>query len=476
MESVALNFFIYHFTILGRDRGSSRGLFESIVPVLSAEHVDSSASLAVSAMALTMYSKWRKDPEIDRAASPVLGRALRRIRSDLRANDKGVDLSMLLAILVLQFLESFLALYHLQKAPRIHQNGALASMKQMKATTAQTDLSDMLTQYVVNVEVASAIRERRMVDPELRERHKAGLGLRQNPNQQLDSIGIDVARLQCQCDILMESDQTNDTTRGISLEAMRLYFETKSIQYKLGAWRRSIAADWESSRWVAKHYVTPPIDMYRGTCEVYHSTQIASILNTWRSHQLTVAAVLAFLQFSIARASVHSPLTTQTDACSLNLYIQDLVDGVCYSVPFHIGNRKSRSSLADFEDRSLFFPSHHNNSEAVVTSCRMSESEHRGSVIAQGAWHILSPLSHLVTLLSSQYGPYFAPVLRHGQADWICQQLIRTVLLLGIQWNMPFQANTTQSMRDSSQDPKAQPNVERLASLIRHSLTVTSGS
>ena len=118
--------------------------------------------------------------------------------------------------------------------------------------------------------------------------------------------------------------------------------------------------------------------------------------------------------------------------------VQEHVDDICFSVPFHLGNRYVSSSISDFVNPTLMFPSHHNNTHVlsaeistIMQSKSMSGSEHKSHVIAQGAWHILIPLGQLVSLLSDHLGHILLSALREGQLQWILEQFSRSLHVLG---------------------------------------------
>ncbi|KAI7103634.1 hypothetical protein KC352_g37461 [Hortaea werneckii] len=116
--------------------------------------------------------------------------------------------------------------------------------------------------------------------------------------------------------------------------------------------------------------------------------------------------------------------------------MQDLIDGICFSIPFYLGNRTRPVHLHDFTDEEIRFPSFHSvGTERAKIALRrqdgddtaMFEDEHRRHVIVNGAWHAMSILSTLLTITSEQAVANF---LRPGQTSWICKQLDRVATLL----------------------------------------------
>ncbi|KAI7001205.1 hypothetical protein KC329_g18 [Hortaea werneckii] len=120
-----------------------------------------------------------------------------------------------------------------------------------------------------------------------------------------------------------------------------------------------------------------------------------------------------------------------TEVAAQGDLMQDLIDGICFSIPFYLGNRTRPAHLHDFTDREIRFPSLHSvGTERAKIALRrqagddtaMFEDEHRRHVTVNGAWHAMSILSTLLTIISEQA---VANRLQPEQKSWICEQLDR---------------------------------------------------
>ncbi|KAJ9300228.1 hypothetical protein DTO271G3_2345 [Paecilomyces variotii] len=116
---------------------------------------------------------------------------------------------------------------------------------------------------------------------------------------------------------------------------------------------------------------------------------------------------------------------------------QEMVDSVCYSVPFYLGNQTRLCSIADFDDPTILLPScdsllpgDEGPMNKQTHDPRASKNEHKRHIIAQGPWHAMSPLSRLLTLSSEDQGQLQMSFLRPGQYEWICEQFLRVAVLL----------------------------------------------
>ena len=148
-----------------------------------------------------------------------------------------------------------------------------------------------------------------------------------------------------------------------------------------------------------------------------------------------------------------------------------------------MGNRTESLSLSDFTNHSLLLPSypslalwnkkrqsigHHNLNATPI-------DEHKHNMIARGAWHVMSPLSHLVTFFSEDHGPLMASFLRPGQLQWTRQQFVCVTTFLRLP---PVSSNHQQeqsSLSDSPIQESVDTEAEYLARVIRDRAIFMSG-
>lgn len=182
-----------------------------------------------------------------------------------------------------------------------------------------------------------------------------------------------------------------------------------------------------------------PIPMYQSSCDNYPSCQIANLWNMWRSQRLVlVKIVLTSLQVMLEHSS-YDP-SKMEEYQTYQVIFQDLVDSVCRSIPFHMGNRTHSLRLSDFNDPALVILPEYSTvaSDATPGHATAEEDPRRAHIIARGPWHIMSPLSHLLTLLSEDGDEQIASILRHGQLGWLRAQFIRVATVM----NLPFVQNS----------------------------------
>lgn len=262
-----------------------------------------------------------------------------------------------------------------------------------------------------------------------------------NPSSALDAIGASVAELQASY-MRIETQKRFMPLSPLARREWRA--EAKRIDEQLLAWAQSVPDHWRPLKLISGRDIDPSIPTYRSVCEVYPSCTIANIWNLWRFQRLLLAKITFGLFNKTLSLSPDELAKDQYsgetgDILECKQIFQELVDSVCYSMPFYLGNRTRLCSIADFDDATILLPSCDSllpGDEGPVNKQThdpgMSKDEHRRHIIAQGPWHAMSPLSRLLTLSSEDQGQLITSLLRPGQYEWIREQFLRVTILLHI--------------------------------------------
>lgn len=258
-----------------------------------------------------------------------------------------------------------------------------------------------------------------------------------NPSLVLDVIGVSVAEFEADYIRLVNQDGTKLPSRQ-DLEDWRA--EANRIDKQLLDWARNVPDHWQPRKLTTGQDIDESIPTYRSVCEVYPSCQIANVWNLWRFQRLllikiTIDCLQKTIQLFQVELTKYQASGVVDDIFECKETVQKLVDSVCYSVPFFLGNRTRQSTITDFTDSEILIPSYHLPAPGDKKSLNTkdhdaggSRDDHRLPVIAQGPWHVMSPLSHLLTLFSENNGQLLA--LRPGQQEWIQEQFQRVTTLL----------------------------------------------
>lgn len=157
-ETQALNFFVMNFATAGRDQVSSRGLWESVAPTISASPATSPVVDAATAVGSILFNVWCLHRDGPQTRNPAFMRAIRGLRTRLREGPiDGPE--VLMTILLLQFHENIAAVFGLRAASKMHYNGALALIRSLPIESFSTVASRGLLLNVLSIEVSLAIRE-----------------------------------------------------------------------------------------------------------------------------------------------------------------------------------------------------------------------------------------------------------------------------------------------------------------------------
>jgi hypothetical protein len=220
--------------------------------------------------------------------------------------------------------------------------------------------------------------------------------------------------------------------------------EAKCIDEQLLAWAQNVPKHWQPLRLTSGQDIDPSIPTYESVCEVYLSCQTGTIWNQWRVQRLLLVKIILSSLSTIPNPGhferpEDETLAEDEDFAKYKHILQELVDSVCHSVPFYLGNQAGSLSIADFTDPAILLPSYHLLASGDKRSLNQqrpnpqaSEEEHKSHIIAQGPWYIMSPLSRLLTFFLEDHGQPMASFLRPGQPKWIREQFLRATTLLRI--------------------------------------------
>ncbi|RSL73798.1 hypothetical protein CEP54_000048 [Fusarium duplospermum] len=460
----AVPFYLDHYARIGRDMGSTRGFFEMLIPAYFSQKQESALSLAVSALASEMLSMWRGEANNFGSTCKSYSRAITRLRTAIQDPIERGNPATVLAILVLQTYENASAVYDLRRASRMHHNGAASLLSFVDSDDMDGTMRAYLRKFMLHTEVSTAMRQKKPLKSIAYSwiGRKDTMAVPDNPSSALDAIGASVAELQ--------ASYTQFVTQGgstTSLESLKEWrAEAKRVDAELLTWAENVPDHWRPLRLISGRDIDSSIPTYQSACEVYPSCQIASIWNLWRFQRLVLAKIIlgslgAFSDLSCFGFEYGQFLDDPTDIVNYQQTLQEVVDSVCYSIPFYLGNRATRSRLTDFTDPTILLPSQ-DCLDAVISS-----DDHRRHVIAQGPWRAMHPLSRCLTLFSEDDSKMIASLLRPGQREWIRDQFLRVATLL----HLPTEPGSDAGSSGGSADAKA----EYLAREIRKGAILMSG-
>lgn len=435
-QDLAVPFFLTYITDVGRSMESTRGFLEFVRPVLASENPSSALSAAVNAVAVKVWTMIGHNHVSDSLPTQLLCQALVRLRQATNDPEERARDATVLAALVLQMHDTLSAVSGQSKAHGMHRDGALALLLQRDDSSHGSKYHAYLVGNLLHSRVSRAVRtSSALSSTELKWIKTQVMSvLPMNPSSLLDIIGVSIASLQHDlCDRSM-------TLCARPSRLQDLYERVQRLEIQLQNWLEGIPALWQRRRMQSGKDIDPSIQTYHDACDIYPSIQIVNIWNTWRIYRLILEQAKSRLR-RLSTVSRNEAPSAQNDMNpgDAMLEIQELVDSVCYSIPFYLGNCTRPGILLNMESPRTKFPSYHDLSPSdeaflnyKLSNEYVSRFDHSYHVNLHGPLHVISILSQLIGIFDkgrNSDGPYS---LREDQENWIAGQLIRSLYLMNM--------------------------------------------
>lgn len=426
---VAVPFFLTHYASLGRDMQSARGYFEMLIPVYTTQAQNSALVLAISAVASEIFSLWRHQGDSFRSLRLPYARAVARVRLAVQDPIERRSPATVFAVLALQLYENIAAVFGLRSATSVHQNGAASLLALTDVCNMDLTLREHVRRFMFHTEVAAAMRQKRPLSSIAHSLigSKNSDVIPENPTSMLDTIGSCVAELQATAVRLFSSADPRPLSIHVFAEVQA---EARNLDHQLLSWSKSVPDNWQPQRLNSGQEFDPSMPSYDSICELYMSCPVADTWNLWRFQRLILLRIML-------RLLVKMPCMMQEELDHCGLTARELVDGVCYSIPFYLGNRTNPISISDFIDPDVllsgtYIPQSRPPWDDVAQNHepRFQKQDYRHHIISQGPWQAMNPLSRLLSLLSDDYGHLLASCIRPGQYEWIYSQFVRVTRIL----------------------------------------------
>lgn len=433
---MAVPFFLTYVTDVGRSMESTRGFMEFVRPVLASESPSSALFAAVNAVAVKVWTMIGHNDVSKSLSTHLLCHALRRLRLATDNPEERERDATVLAALVLQMHDTLSAVSGQAKAHGMHRDGALALLSQRDDSSHGSKYYAHLVGNLLHSRVSRSVGTSNALSSADLEwiKTQAIPVLPINPSSLLDLIGVSIASLQHDvCD-----PSLNLCSRPSILQELRERVQRLDIQ--LRNWLESIPPLWYRRRMQSGKDIDPSIETYHGACDIYPSIQIANIWNTWRIYRLILEQAKSRLMKLFA-LYWNRALRTQNDvnARHTTREVREIIDSICYSIPFYLGNCTRPGILLNMENPHSKFPSYHDlapSDEAFLdykaSDQYVSRLDHSCHVNLHGPLHVISILSRLIGIFARERNLNETYSLRDDQKHWIAGQLIRSLYLMNM--------------------------------------------
>ncbi|KAF5588559.1 uncharacterized protein FSUBG_11479 [Fusarium subglutinans] len=364
-ESFAISFFLTSIAGLGRSFHSTQGFLEPLFPAVAKEHSDSVLSTVLTAVSTKLWSLWKTPTKSFRTPHPPFTKALSRLQGALNDPLERLKDTTVLSAILMHFYESIAARSTHQHTMRVHQDGARALLEHGAGSVPDSDCRAYLRSYLRHCDVSTYMELQLDDTSGLDVWFDAGwdYSMPANPNAVLDLIGLSIADLQKRLSTFMCGLAKNNLD-GLTLATW--WQDASSVNTQLLDWVNLVPASWQP-------YKRPQDDAfaYFGFCDIYPTVQIATIWNVWRVCRLMILRMQFYLLTKSPSEALQQTILIATKDHSFpdpNLG-RELVDSICRSVPFYLGNRQNHGGLHDLADPAIRFPNYHDKDldEAIRT-------------------------------------------------------------------------------------------------------------
>ncbi|KAL3424404.1 White-opaque regulator 1-like protein 1 [Phlyctema vagabunda] len=398
----ALDFFCSSYLTLPRPPEVRQGCFELLYPVFKASDPSSPLRPATYAVGSVLLEAWiLRSPGNISTARPFYLKALSKLRAILSDANATITDDILMAVLILEVYEGLVSFFKGDRSKGTHVSGAVALVHNRKS-----DLSQDLVVAVRNNMVDTAIQSSQPVPPVVTPWKDVAVNSPKNAAERVDEIDFKVANILALA--ATELPKIDATSKAGSEALQRLLDAAEDIDTELAAWASSVPESWAPIVVSGPQAIPASVKtagLYGDSCAIYSHILIANTLNRYRCFRSRLNSLI--ITCHIKFQTQCSPTKT---AKSLEI-IQQMVDGICSSVPFYLGDRTARGRL----DVTIHYPQ--------IPHQPLPE-KHLLAAPTLGGWFLIARLKDALSLNCS---------LRQGQHEWIRGQMGRLIRIYGIE-------------------------------------------
>jgi hypothetical protein len=445
-ELESLCFFFANYVNIRRDPRTMRGFMETLLPLYSAAPRDSPLSLAITAVAMNMTIMWKFKGADHALPRSFYTRAINRFQAALTDPVESQSDELLAAVLLLEFYDN-LSGRHSNKSPSgAHQDGAVALINHRGQRNFKNKLSTQLVISVRNSLVQGAIIGRKQVELKgiLWEDHAA---LPKNPAIELDILIASLSQLNLLAESLASYRALLKGAASDASASLRLIIERDlpAISHILGSatvldeqlktWYANMPQDWHPAL-IPVSKLHPSIiaaGVYGPFCEVYEHCNVAGIINNYRCTRMQLLQLVRRCQWLLEKIGEEELILSTY----ITTEIQSLIDSICDTFPFQLGNRVQPTTPDD--ELGIEYPLYPGapdvfNSLSVDRAIQyirpeVLRKEHIRIASTVGGYFLLTTMLAILRAARppAGAGPQTPPqlTLRPGQLQWIFGQLRR---------------------------------------------------
>ena len=399
-EEAALSSWFNSFILLHRDPETQRGYLESLLPLYTSARYQSPVSLATSAVAIVILARRPQYRHVLAMGRKTFGDALALTRQALQDPIQSREDGTLMAVLLLGMVEGLLAFSDGKPPSNAHSIGALALIRHRGRDNLKTDISRRLFASVQTQTVSRAVKESRPPEKLLNNWAEVMEIMPCSTANRLTLVEGEVANLLSSTRCLFDNGHP-----VVASQLIRLTCSAMGVQKRLMDWVCGVPKEWIPKQAADKSPATiSKFQAYSTRMDIYPDIWVVSILNTYRVLHITVQMVIA----TCSKKMMYTAPDVVRYPDPIPITIQELVDDICASVPFCLGDR-TKEEL----DEKIEYP--------CAEGSAIPE-DHRQAAPNLSGWFLIGPIK----------GCLMVEGLQEDQSEWLRSQMRRIAKFYGL--------------------------------------------
>ncbi|KAK5052631.1 hypothetical protein LTR84_002496 [Exophiala bonariae] len=423
-QMAAVGFFFRHYGLSMFNPDSHAGFHSAWQPMFLRSAPDSPLRNATAAVAVNIAMMWCFKGCDTRLPRGLFTKAIAATRKAMLSPTESKTDELLMTILIFDLYDTLL-LHYTPGIPNYgkHKDGALALIEHRSDANYLTTSSKSMIDGTRHSLLHYILAQRKRFPDELVEMFQQGS--KPSPAGSLDLISMQVTALQAEVFSLRREDPESLIASERRLRYEEIIENAIRVETLLVEWKfKTLTPAWKPY-YISRASVTPSISaagFYGPHCVVWQELAFGDL---WATHATRCMYTLQVIRQAISdEPSLLLERKYQTLLNQTDLQMQEFVDFVCFSVPFHIGDTMVPTNPLNAE--SISFPYTITRDEKTGLNKRIPDplTDYQVRTAASGGWIIYS---HLVTLyrFAEPEDDAVPIVLRDGQLDWIKDQVKR---------------------------------------------------
>ncbi|KIX02829.1 uncharacterized protein Z518_08772 [Rhinocladiella mackenziei CBS 650.93] len=424
-QEASICFFFRHYTGTIYDQQTHNGFTNMWQPLYLRSSAFSPLRTATAAVAVNVSMMWCFRGCDTRPARSLFTKAIAATREAINNPSQSDMDELLMTILVFDLYDSLVLHYVPDASPYgKHKEGALALVKHRGISNYATDMSRALANSTRHALLDYSLSTRVPI-PSGVEKYFDHPSLTFSKATHLDMLSISITNAQTrlwnlrrESPLLKSFSERRKEYEEIIAEAMRL-------DELIMTWKRGITDQYWIPQYVDREEVAPTIreaGFYGNRCPVWVDLSFSESWNIYYKRRIFILQMIR--QAFADMPCLLNDAKSQSVLAKANSTLQLLVDSLCESVPFYIGDIMSPTNPMYSHGINFPYKIITNSQTGVTTSIPDSKSSYRIRAAASGGWMIFP---YLVTIwrLAEPEDDAVPFVLREGQLDWVKGQVKR---------------------------------------------------